>query len=148
MTDAQSKELVNTVENNLSRYSERDYSRSLEARKLQYKLLMPSHRHPIKNLDNKTQMENCPLNCNNIKVVEVIWWENLGCLAVNTPHKKTPHIRSTLIPIPMTVLQCYRAVTLAVDVMYVIGIHFINTISHNINSMTAEHITSAEASTL
>ena len=52
------------------------------------------------------------------------------------------------MPITIEVLQCYRNVTLAGDVMYVNGIRFINTISYHINFMMAEHITNAESSTL
>ena len=70
--------LVNTVENNFFRYYECEYSRALEARKVQYKVALPSHRHLIKMIDNKNHIENCPLNQDNLKGIENTWGDNLG----------------------------------------------------------------------
>ena len=52
------------------------------------------------------------------------------------------------MPIPVEILQRYHDVTLTVNVMYVNGICFINTIYHNIKLMTAEHFANSEASNL
>ena len=71
-TDARDTVLVNYVEDNCSRYSERDYSRELEARNMQHKVALSSHRHIIKFVENKTQMENCPLNHDYVKGTEDI----------------------------------------------------------------------------
>ena len=58
----QGKVRLNTLDHNTSKYSERDCTRVLMARKLQYKIDLPSHRHPVKIVEGKVQMLNCPLN--------------------------------------------------------------------------------------
>ena len=50
--------LVNTVDYNISQYSERDYTRDLLARKLQYKIALPIHRHIVNIVEDKVQMLN------------------------------------------------------------------------------------------
>ena len=93
-------------------------------------------------------MENFPLNCDDIKGAEDIWGENLGFMTGKNSIRSAPHIRETLIQLPVTILHFYRDVKLAGDVMYINSIRFINTISHHIKFMTEEHIANAEASTL
>ena len=73
------------------------------------------------------------MNSDDLKGADYIWGENLGCLTGKTPRRRTPHIRATIMPIPVTNLQRYRDVTLVVDVMYVNSIWFVNIISCNIN---------------
>ena len=93
-------------------------------------------------------MENYPLNRDDVKDVEDMWGENLGCLSGKTLQRSTRHIRGKRISIPITALQHYHDVTLAGDLMYVNNIHFINAISRQIKFMTAEHIANIESSTL
>ena len=54
--------LLNTVDHNKSKYSKRDYTRDLLACKLQYRIDLPSHRHLVKNVEDKVKMLKCPLN--------------------------------------------------------------------------------------
>ena len=129
--------LVNTVEYKTSKYSERNYTRALLVRKLQYKIALPSHRHLVKIIEDKVQMINCPLNCDDVRGAEDIWGKNLGCLKGKTPRQKTPHIRGGILPLPTTILERYKNVTLAGDIMFIYGIGFINTISRHVNFMTA-----------
>ena len=64
------------------------------------------------------------------------------------PKTKMPHIRGEIFPLPITVLEMYKNVTLAGDIMFINGIRFINMISRHVNFMTAQYIANAEASTL
>ena len=80
--------IVNTVDYNISKYPERDYTRDLLTQKLQYKIDLPSHRHLVKIVEDKVQMLNCPLNRDYITGVEDIWGKNLGCLKGKTPIQK------------------------------------------------------------
>ena len=141
--------LVNTVEHNIFKYSERDYTRALLARKLQYKISLPSHRHLVKTLEDKLQMINCTLNRDDIRGAEDIWGGgDLEYLKGKTPRQKMPHIIGVILPLPTTILEIYKSVTLAGNIMLINGIRFINTISRHVSFMTAEHIANAEASTL
>ena len=72
---------------------------------------------------------------------------NFGCIKVNAPRQKTPHIRGLVLPIPITILERYKEVALLGGIMFVNGIRFINTISINLKFMMAEHILNAEATT-
>ena len=77
---------------------------ALEARKLQYKISIPSHKHLIKNVEDKTQMENFPLGCSYVEGNGDIWGDNLVFLTGKNLRRKTPHIRSKLVPISMKIL--------------------------------------------
>ena len=52
--------LINTVENNSSRYSNRDYSQSKIARKLQRTIGRPSYKE-YQTIVNNKRLKNCPL---------------------------------------------------------------------------------------
>ena len=70
--------LVNTVDYNISKYSERDYTRGLLSQKLHYKIALPNHRNLVKIVKDKVQMLNCPLNCDNVRGAENIWEKTWG----------------------------------------------------------------------
>ena len=72
----------------------------------------------------------------------------MGCLKGNIPRQKYPHTRGEILPLPITILERYKNVTLTGYIMFINGIQFINTISRLVKFMTEEHITNAEASTL
>ena len=59
--------LINTVDHNKSKYSERNYTRDLLARKLQCKISLPNHRHLVKIEEDKLQMLNCPINLDDVR---------------------------------------------------------------------------------
>ena len=62
--------LLNTVDHNKAEYSERGYTRDLLARKIQYTIALPSHRHIVKILEDKVQMLNCPINRDEVRGAE------------------------------------------------------------------------------
>ena len=64
------------------------------------------------------------------------------------PKTKTTHTREEILPILIIILDRYKEITLSGDIMFINGIHFINTISRHVKVITAEHIANAEASTL
>ena len=140
--------LVNTVDYNISKYSKRDCIRALLARKLQYKIALPRHRHLVKIVKDKVQMLNFPLNRNDVRGAEDIRGGNLGYLKGKTPRQKMPHIRGKILPLPTNILERYKSVTLVGDIMFINGIRFLKTISRHTKFMMAEHIANAKASTL
>ena len=64
------------------------------------------------------------------------------------PERKMSHIRGEMFPFPIAILERYKNLTLAGDIMFINGICFINTISIHVKFMTAEYIANKEASTL
>ena len=93
-------------------------------------------------------MLNGPLNRDDIRGAEDIWGGDLGCLKGKNPIHKTPHIRGEILLLPITILERYKNLTLAGDIIFINGIRFTNTISRHTKFMTAEHIANAEASEL
>ena len=64
------------------------------------------------------------------------------------PKTKMQHIRGSILPIPITILERYKEVTLSRDIMFINRICFINTISRHLKFIKVEHIVNAEATTL
>ena len=93
-------------------------------------------------------MINCPLNRDDSRGAEDIWGKNLGCLKGKTPRQKTQHIRGEILPFPTTILERYKGITLAGDIMFINDIRFIKTISRHVNFMMEENIANAKLSTL
>ena len=93
-------------------------------------------------------MINFPLNCDDSRRAEDIWVKYLGCLKGKTPGQKTTHIRGEILPLPTTILEQYKSIKLAGNIMFINGIHFINTISRHVNLITAKHTANAETSNL
>ena len=73
MAAGQGTVLLNTVDQNKSNYSERDYTRSLLECKLLYKIALTSHRHLVKIVEDKFQISNCLLNQDDVRGAEDIW---------------------------------------------------------------------------
>ena len=72
----------------------------------------------------------------------------IGCLKEKTPRQKIPHIRGSILPIPINILERYKDITLAGGILFINGIFFINTISRHLKFMVAGYIANAEAKTL
>ena len=53
------------------------------------------------------------------------------------PKTKTPHIRKEILPIPFTILERYKELTLVGYIMFINGVCFINTISRHLKFMIA-----------
>ena len=59
-----------------------------------------------------------------------------------------PHIIGSILPMLITILERYKEITLAGDILFINGIYFINTISRHLKFIMAEYIANAEATTL
>ncbi len=139
--------LINTVEDNRSRYNNRDYSRAVFARKLQAIIGRPSVRH-YKQIVDRNLLPNCPVGQCDIDAAEDIFGPDVGSLKGKTVRRPTPHAPTKLIPVPMKLMKIYKDVTIAGDVFQVNWITFFATISHHLRFCTSEMITNQKASTL
>jgi hypothetical protein len=124
--------LVNTVDNNKSRYPVRAYRQAILARKLQTMIEYPSTRDFIK-LVNNNLIPNCPIGRADILAAEAIFGPNVNSLKGKIACHGKLHVKSDLSPIPREILSLYREVTLCVDIMYINKLPFLLTISRNIN---------------
>ena len=139
--------MVNTVADNRSRYTSRDYSRAIFARKLQGIIGRPSDR-TFKDIVNRNLLPNCPINSRDINAAADIFGPDIGSLKGKTVRRAIPHVAERIVDVPLSIMRLYWAVTLAGDIMYVNKIPFFVTTSHRIRFSTAEMVANQKAKTL
>ena len=139
--------LINTVADNKSSYTNRDYSRAVLARQLQKIIGRPSYRTFLKIVKNNL-LPNCPVTREDIIAAEKIFGPDVGSLKGKTVRRSTDHVDTRSVDIPADLMSQYREVTLAGDIMFVNKIPFFTTISRSIKFGTVEAIKDKKASTL
>jgi hypothetical protein len=118
--------LVNTVDDNKSRYTNRDYQRALLARKLQNTIGRPSTKSYV-NIVKQNLLKNCPITVKDIAAAEDIFGPNLGSLKGKTARRGGEHVVIEIEGVPQSIMERYRDVTLCIDIMYVNKIAFLVT---------------------
>ena len=139
--------LVDTVDDNRSRYNNRDYSQAVLARKIQSLIGRPSTR-TYKAIVDANLLPNCPVTRRDITAAEDIFGPDVGSLKGKTVRKPVPRARTRLINVPFKLMKLYRDVIVACDIMFVNRIPFFVTTSHHLRFNTAEMVTDQKASTL
>jgi hypothetical protein len=141
--------LVTTVlADKKSKYSNRDYSRAVLARKIQNIIGRPSTQTYSRIVQEQQLCNWCPVTNEDIVAAEDIFGPNVGSLEGKTTRTTTEHVRSERTDIPIGVMNRYREVTLACDIMYVNKIPFFVSISRHIKFGTAEMLKSESAAQL
>jgi hypothetical protein len=138
---------INTVDDNKSRYTNRDYSRALLARKIQGTIGCPRTRSYLHIIDNNL-LPNCPVTREDVLAAEDILGPNLGSLKGKTSRSGTSHVRDTPTTPSIQIMSRYKDVTVAGDIMYVNKIPFFMSVWRHIKFGRAEMITSETATTL
>ena len=115
--------LINTVENNSSRYSNHKYSQANIASKLQRTIGRPSYKE-YQTIVNNKRLKNCPLMVEDVKAKEHIFGPEMGCLTGKTVKRTGIAVRTNLKNLPFEILERYRSVTLSGDIMWINGIRF------------------------
>ena len=136
--------LVNTVEENRSRYTRRAYNDAARARRLQDTIGRPSTRDYIKIVEGGMLM-NCPVTREHVTNAEDIFGPNLGSLKGKTTRQKGSHVRSLVSDVPYNIIREHKNVTLCFDIMFVNKIAFVITVSRNIRFGTTERVKSRKA---
>jgi Reverse transcriptase (RNA-dependent DNA polymerase) len=141
--------LVNTVDQNKTKYTNAEVDRAQQARALQTKIGRPSTRDFIKIVTNNL-LPNCPVTKRDIMIAEDIFGPDVGSLKGKTvrrpPHKVITDQLYT--PLPPSIKDHYKDVTLCADLMYVNGIPFFITITRHIRFGTIEAIPNRKQATL
>jgi hypothetical protein len=130
---------VNTVAENKSKYTTRDYSKAVIARKLQTNIGHRSTRD-VKTIVTGNQLLNCPMTKDDVTTADDIFGVNAGSLKGKTTYRKGAHVTSDAVNIPVSIMSRYQEVNLCVDLMFVNRIPFFVTISRNIHFGTVEMI--------
>ena len=117
--------LLNTVEDNKTKDTKRDYSRALLSRNIQKIIGRPSTRDFMKIIENKLLL-NCPITWRDIIIAENISGPDIGSLKGKTArHAPTP-LDPSLVDIPPHIMNHYREVVLGGDIMFVNRLHFLS----------------------
>jgi hypothetical protein len=120
--------LVNTVEENKSKYTERDYQRALVARRLQNTIRHKSTADLL-HIVKENLLKNCPVTTDDIMVAEDILGTNMQSLQGKQVQCGGQYVVIKRQDVPRTIMERYRNVTLCIDIMFVNKIPFLVTIS-------------------
>jgi hypothetical protein len=133
--------LVNTVEDNKSRYTNMEYSQATLARKLQNIIGRPSARTFLKIVE-MNQLKDCPILRGDVLAADGIFGPNVGSLKGKTVGQGGIHVNPEYHQIPMTIMEKYRELTLCVHMMFINKLAFLVTISRGIKFGTVQFIKS------
>jgi hypothetical protein len=136
-SDGSGTTLVSTVDENKSKYSASDYSRALLARNLQKKIGRPSLKTFLEIVNGK-RLRNNPITRDDVLAAEDIFGPDLGSLKGKTVRKASGRVDVRMVPIPAVIMERYKRVTLAGDIMKVNKIPFMVSISSIIKFGTVE----------
>ncbi|KAL7559814.1 hypothetical protein ACA910_003978 [Epithemia clementina (nom. ined.)] len=117
--------LVNTVEQNKAKYTQADYACAVLARKIQQIIGRPSTAHFI-SIVKQRLLPNCPVTPDDIRAAEHIFGPDVGALKGKMVRQQPPAVQVDTQPIPLPILEGYRNVVLAGDVMYINRIQFLS----------------------
>ena len=99
--------LINTVENNSSKYSTRNYSQAKIARNLQRTIGRPSYKD-YQTIINKKRLKNCPLMVEYVKATEHIFGPEMGFLTGKTMKRTGIAVRTNLANLPFEIIERYQ----------------------------------------
>jgi hypothetical protein len=131
--------LVNTVVENRSNFTNREYDNAVLARKIQKTIGRPSTRDFMRYIENML-IPNCPISRADVINAEKIFGPDIGSLKGKTVRSSGDHVQTEVSDMDSTIMNRYRNVTLAGDIMFVNKIPFFVTISRAIKFSTSEMI--------
>ena len=130
-------QLIQTVEDNKSRYTQRQYDRALAAYEAYTKIGCPSindFRMMIKN----GLINNCPITIEDINIAQDIFGKNVHLLKGKTTRRTPDIVKTDYVEVPRDILKIHKNVTLCGDIFFVNSYPFFVTLSRNIKFNTVE----------
>ena len=131
--------LLNSVEDNKSKYSARQIKRADKARATYYMIGLPSVRD-YKNLIRFSLIKNCPVTIKDIKIAEDIYGPSISALKGKTRRQRPDPVINDTIAIPEQLKNLHRDVTIGADIIHINKQPFLATVSHEIEFVTTEHL--------
>ncbi len=139
--------LVSTVEGNKSSYTNCDYLRAVLARKIQMTIGRPSTRTFI-NIVEQNLLPNCPITKQEILAAEHIFGPDVGSLHGKTVRHKASRVEGLTVDVPAPLMNQYRNIILAGNIMFVNKIPFFVTISCYLKFGSVEMIQNKQPKTI
>ena len=133
--------LVNTVKENKTSFTNAEIEKAEYARALQRRLGHVTMKEFIRIVTNNL-LPNCPVTKRDIMVAEFVFGPDLGSLKGKTVRRAPPQVDTTLTynPLPASVHEKHREVTLGGDIMFINKIAFFVTTSLKIKFGTVEYL--------
>lgn len=144
-TTPQRIQLLSTVEENKSFYTQRQFERAKQARDLYHALGTPSI-NDFKAMLRLNTITNNPVTTEDIKIAEKIFGTDIGAIKGKTTRRKPVPVVNDYIEIPKELISSQREVTLCMDAMKVNGLTFLTTVSRHIQYRTAQYVKHQTAS--
>ena len=132
---------VASVEENLTKYTQRSVDQAKEAQRFQVMFNNISTPKLLNIVDNN-MVKGLPITRQDVKLVDEIYGPNVYTLKGKTTNQKVDHVIAPITRIPKEVLKEYKNITLCIDVMFINGIKFLLTLSPNIDFVTAQYVPS------
>ena len=136
---------VKSVEENLTKYTQRSVDQAKAARRFQ--VMFNNISTPkLLNIVHKNLVKGLPITRKDVKRAEEIYGPNVYALKGKTMNRKVDHVVAPITKIPKKILKEYKNITLCIDVMFINGIKFLLTVSQNIDFVTAQYVPSKKYS--
>jgi hypothetical protein len=110
--------LVSTVTDNKKGYTQRQFERSKEARRLYHIVGTPTVKN-FKPLLRMNTIKNCPATTEDINIAEKIFGKDISSLKGKSTRRKPKPVRQDLIEIPKELIDKHHNIELCMDTMYV-----------------------------
>ena len=139
--------LVETVVDRESTFTKRQTQDAKAARVLQMTIGFPTDQD-FKTMVTTGLLKNCPITSENIEVANAIYGPSVAGLKGRTTRSKPMRLKHNLIPVPPSITEDQKKVTICADVMYVNRLPFLVTIAVNLGFTTIEALTGVDTATL
>jgi hypothetical protein len=126
--------LVETVSQNLAKFTKREVERAEEARKLFSVLGRPSVKDFISSVRNNI-IKNCPISVEDISRAISIWGNDLGAVVGRSTRKKPLVVDDNVF-----VRSQEEPIVLYMDIFFINGLSFLISISKRFNLITVRYI--------
>ena len=139
--------LITTVTDKQYKYSNRDHSQALLARKIQKIIGRPSTGHFLKIVSNNL-LPNCPVTYHDIMAAEDILGPDIGSLKGKTVRKTPDAVKVNKMHVPKSLSERYHEVIVTADIMYINKVMFLVTISRHLRFATSQMIINQKGTTI
>jgi hypothetical protein len=135
--------LVQTVRNNFERFMRHEFKKAIQARHMQAKSWHPSeatYRQVVSHNSPHSLYWDFPTTLKDIPNAKAIFGPSLPCIRGQWVMSKPGRVEPVYVDISRCIIERYKFMTLAADVMFVSGIAFFVIISQDIRFVTIEFI--------